>query len=339
MAKIRLSAPKTMDSGGAVVSLTYDGAPLRVELPAMNVPYGLSDGFVKDGVRKGPVKYSVGFSFKGADDNPKIRAALDFFTALDDYVLNANVTNGMSWYKKPVTVEVARDKYDNPMVKYSRDKVTGALKPYPPTFNAAIRQHKGASGRTLDQFQVEMYNPDERDEQGKPMRFPSSMDLGDLLCKGCSVKPIIEFTGIWLVSGKCYATWRLVQARIDSRGDSLSGPCFTEDAPDVSAHVSGGGNKAKSGSGSKAVRPSPSSSAEGEGEGEDNDNESDGEEMIAPTTRVSVPVSAPALPPPAATPAPAAAPAPVFEDDDVVAPPAELPKKIVKKKVVAKPAA
>ena len=206
------------------------------------------------------------------------------------------------------------------MEKYSKDP-EGNIKPYPPTLNASLRQNKGATGKTVGDFQVDFYNPEIRDEKNHPTKFPSNTEVDTLLCKRGKARNILEFAGVWLINGKFNATWRLIQARIDARSEGLTGPAFSDDnTTNTKVKV----NHVQDPT-SKAITTNKY-----EDDGDDNDkyeDDGDAEEIIQPK-------AAPA-PAPASAPAPAPS-APVFEDDDV-SEPVPVPK--VHKMKVKKPAA
>ena len=298
---IEFSAPVALKSGGSVVSIKYKGNPLRIQTPSLKMPYGLSTGYVpKGGTRSGPPKYSVGFSFGGAEDNKAIQELKDFFDAFDDLVVKAGCDNSAKWLKKQsVNIDTARALYTS-VVKYSKEADGVTLKPYPPTFNATIRQTKEASGTdsTLSQFDIDLYNPEVRDAvSGRITKFGSEMELTQLLCKSGYATNIIEPAGVWLIKGNFNVTFRLIQSRIDRLAESLSGPAFKDDSPDIRAHYS-------SHQQSQLAHESP----------EDDD-------VVVP----------------APVPAPAPAPEHAAFEDEAVTEPIPVPKKIIKK-VIAKSA-
>ena len=228
--KITFSAPKALDSGGSVVSITYKGGPLRIQTPSMKIPYNVSTGYVpKGGVAKGDPKYSFSLSFGGAEDNKAIQEFKECIEGLDNKFLESGVENSAKWLKRPnMSLEMVKMLY-SPLLKYSKEP-DGTIKPYPPTTTVCLRQHKGIKGNTLNTFKSEFYDPSARDlETGKITKFDSTMKIEDILCKDGWATNIIEFEGLWLVSGKFNITIKLIQTRVDSLSESISGPGFKED--------------------------------------------------------------------------------------------------------------
>jgi hypothetical protein len=302
--KIAFAAPKALDSGGAVVSITYKGGPLRIQTPSMKIPYHLSTGYVpKGGVQKGDPKYSFSLSFGGAEDNKAIQEFKECIEKLDEKFVESGVENSAKWLKRPnMSTEMVKMMY-TPLMKYSKEP-DGTIKPYPPSLTVCLRQHKGVKGNTLNTFKSEFYDPNVRDpETGKITKFDPTTEIGSILCKEGWSTNIIEFEGLWLVSGKFNVTSKLFQARVDSISESLSGPGFKDDVP-VPQQVKGSAAAAE-----------------------------DTETVIAP---VPVPVAAVQIPVPVPV-------APVFEDEAEATEAAEaieaieaipVPKKIFKRKAV-----
>jgi hypothetical protein len=301
VSKIEFGPVKLLDSGGKTVNLRYEGRNLMLETPSLNVPYGVN---VFD--KQGPPKYSVDLSLRGADDNEQVRALQDFLEAFDERMIDAGVENAGKWFKMNNPNREVIKAFYTPLVKVSRD-AQGNPKPYPPTFKLALRGKKGAqAGPTTGTFETDFYNAGVKDAKGLPTKFAPELALDEVLCKRAQVTAIIQCTGVWFAGGKFGTTWKSVQVRVDSQPDQIRGPAFRSDAPDIRAFVS-------KGLGAKAAAV--------EAEEED-----DAEEVV--------PAPAPAKPV-AKVAAPAPAPAPAAFEEEEVAEPLPVPKKVVKK-VVAK---
>ena len=80
--KLSFGDMKSLDSGGKIVDISYDGRRnLLTQTASMVLPYGLN---VYD--KAGPVSYSVDVSFRGVEENPKIAAFHDMLSAFDSAV-------------------------------------------------------------------------------------------------------------------------------------------------------------------------------------------------------------------------------------------------------------
>jgi hypothetical protein len=283
------------------VNLRYEGRNLMLETPSLNVPYGVN---VFD--KNGPPKYSVDLSLRGADDNDQVRDLQNFLEAFDERMIDAGVENAGKWFKMANPSREVIKAFYTPLVKVSRD-AQGNPKPYPPTFKLALRGKKGAqAGPTAGTFETDFYDPTTLDDKGRPSKFAPDLTVDEVLCKRAQVTGIIQCTGVWFAGGKFGTTWKAVQLRVDSQPEQIRGPAFRSDAPDIRAFVSK----------KLAAAATPAE------EVDDAEEEDDAEEVVAAV-----------LPKKVVKAAPAPAPAATFEEE-AVAEPVPVPKKIVKKAVI-----
>ncbi len=293
VSKIEFTPVKILDNGGKSVNIRYEGRNIMLETPSLNVPYGVN---VFDKTPGAPPKFSVDLSFRGADDNPSIRALQDFLEAFDERMIDAGVENAGKWFKMANPNRDVIKAFYTPVVKISRD-AAGNPKPYPPTVKVSLRKRKDGS------FETDFYNGAERDAAGKITAFSKDTDIQTILPKRSQVTCIIQCTGVWFAGGKFGTTWKAVQMRVDSQPEQIRGPAFRSEAPDISSYVA-----KKSGGSSSNTAAAPSVY--------DDDEEDDGDDVV----EAVMPKAAPAKP------------APTFKEDEVVeAVPVPAAKKIIKK--------
>jgi len=296
VSKIEFTAPKILDNGGKSVNLRYEGRNLMLETPSLNVPYGRN---VFD--KNGPPKYSVDLSLRGADTDEAVGALQTFLEAFDERMIDAGVENAGKWFKMSNPNREVIKAFYTPLVKISRDP-QGNPKPYPPTIKLALRGKKGAQATEASgSFETDFYNAGEKDGKGQIAKFAPDMPLEQVLCKRSQVTAIVQCTGVWFAGGKFGTTWKAVQVRVDSQPEQIRGPAFRSDAPDIRAFVS------------KKL-------AAAAVEEEEEDAEEEEEEVVAAV-----------LPKAVAKPVLKAAPA--FVEEEAVAEPVPMPKKVVKKVV------
>ena len=231
-------------------------------------------------------------------------------------MLDAGVENAGKWFKMTNPNREVIKAFYTPLLKYSRDP-QGNLKPYPPTVKVNLRRKKDATAASASCFETAFYNPAAKDAKGVITAFPGDTPIEAVLGKRSQVTTIIQCTGVWFAGGKFGTTWKAVQMRVDSQPEQIRGPAFKSDAPDIRAFVS------------KAVVAKASGSSAGAGAGyggedEEDDDDAEAEEVVAAVVPPKVAVKAVA--------APAPAPAPAF-DDEAVAEPIPVPKKVIKKTV------
>ena len=152
----------------------------------------------------------------------------------------------------------------------------------------------------LATFEAELYDPATKDEKGRITLFPGTSDVDQVLVKRSQVSAIMQCTGVWFAGGKFGTTWKAVQVRVDSQPEQIRGPAFRNDAPDIRAFVS------------KKL------AAAADEEVEEDDAE---EEVVAAVLPKVKSVAKPA-----------------FEEESV-AEPVPVPRKVVKKVAPAKPVA
>ena len=253
--------------------------------------------------KNGPPKFSVDLSLRGADTDEAVAALQTFLEAFDERMIDAGVENAGKWFKMNNPNREVIKAFYTPLLKYSRDP-QGNLKPYPPTIKLALRGKKGAQATEASgSFETDFYNASEKDAKGQIVKFAPDVPLEQVLCKRSQATAIIQCTGVWFAGGKFGTTWKAVQVRVDSQPEQIRGPAFRSDAPDIRAFVS------------KKL------AAAAEEEVEEDDAEEE-EVVAAVLPKVAKPV----------------AKAAAFEEE-AVAEPVPVPKKVVKKVVAGKPAA
>ena len=210
--KMDYSEPKQLTNGGKAVYLNYDSKQLVVQTPQMSCPFGLN---LYDGGDY--PKYSIDMSFRGMEDNPKLREFHDMISAIDEQMIEDAVKNSMAWFKKrKQSKEVVKALY-SPLVKVSRDKETGEPDgKYPPTFRVKLPYRDG-------NFTFEAF--DDKKEK------IASDDVEKWMGKGCQVRCLIRCTGLWFAGGKFGTTWRAEQVKVNPP-KGLAGYSFVDDSDD-----------------------------------------------------------------------------------------------------------
>jgi hypothetical protein len=307
---------KRLDSGGSQVYMNYNydastRKNLTVQVGTLPVPYGLN---VFD--KAGPIKYSVDISLRGYDDNAKVKQVFDFFTQLDEFMIDQGVANSKQWFKASLTRDVVKAFY-TPTVRWAKD-AEGNIKPYPPTVKLQLRQREG-------KFDVELYDENKNELKG--------VRLEDVLVKGAQVTALIQATSVWFAGSKFGISWKALQIRMDKIPDSIRGYSIQDEDDDGSAVQT-----RRVPTSSYAPAPAPPVSSNKFGPLEDDDE--DEQEEVAPVKAVSKQSVMSAVMPSASAPAPAPAVASFQDDDDEAedVEPVAVPKKatVTKKAIVKK---
>jgi hypothetical protein len=107
-----------------------------------------------------------------------------------------------------------------PILKYSKDKVTGEPDlTKAPTMRVKIPSWEGS-------FKVEVYDDEYQrlfPNQENPLITPM-----ELIQKGTNVLSVIQCGGIWFANGKFGVTWKLVKVLVQKPRGTLSGQCFIQ---------------------------------------------------------------------------------------------------------------
>ena len=226
---IRYSSPKANASGGKSVNIlnkdTKSG--LRLACPLM-LTWGASD-FVDPATGKGNGKYELSLQFPSSeymteDSAEFLKNMIVFETKIKEDAL----INSKDWFGKVHKNAEVVDALYTPMLKYSKDKVSGEPDlSKAPTMRVKIPVWEGV-------WKCEIY-----DEDGN-MLFPSPTNQGspiEFLQKGINVATLIQCGGIWFANGKFGVTWKLIQAVVQKPRASLTGSCFIKLKPSDKAKL------------------------------------------------------------------------------------------------------
>jgi hypothetical protein len=194
-----------MKSGAKSIYINYNGAKVNLQTPILNIPYGVNDNmqFIKkDEARKDEErKYDITVSFKGMDENPKIKQFHDKMKELEQKIIDDAFTNRLVWFKNNYSGN--KDVVSNmftPIVKHDKDKVTGEYaNKYPPTFKAKIPYNS-----LENKFEFDCYDMDNNE-----------INFNDVLSnlKGGKAQFIIQLSGIWFSAGMFGCSWKIVSSK------------------------------------------------------------------------------------------------------------------------------
>ena len=210
--KLKYSELKVMKSGAKSIYINYNGAKVNLQTPILNIPYGVNDNmqFIKkDESRKEEErKYDITLSFKGMDENPKIKLFHDKMKELENKVIDDAFANRLVWFKNNFSGN--KDVVSNmftPIVKHDKDKVTGEYaNKYPPTFKAKIPFNS-----LENKFDFDCYDMDNNETS-----------FHDLLAnlKGGKAQFIIQLSGIWFSAGMFGCSWKIVSGKFQQLNTS-----------------------------------------------------------------------------------------------------------------------
>jgi hypothetical protein len=186
--KVTFSTLRTLDNGGKVVYVSYDGAPLIFQTPEMIAPFGVSK-WDNDKGSNAPPKFTLDLSFKGMDSRDVLKKFYDNLCAMDTKILNGAKENSMTWFKKEQSEIVLRELMTK-IIREPKDQK------YPATFKVTLPKKDGS-------FDFEVYNQDKQ-----------SVSLDSLELKGARVTALIQCLGVWIAGAKFGISWKVVQMKV-----------------------------------------------------------------------------------------------------------------------------
>ena len=154
--KLRYSELRTLPSGAKTVYVNYGSEKLTIQTPVLSLPYGIGEPYdVKEAVKNGtPIadkdkKYDLTVSFRGLEENPKVKCFHDKLKDLENKIIDDAFANRLAWFKDDFDGNKSFvSKLFTPIVKIDKDPNTGKpVGKYPPTFKAKLPYDNRSSSR------------------------------------------------------------------------------------------------------------------------------------------------------------------------------------------------
>jgi hypothetical protein len=211
--KIRYSELRSLSSGAKTVYLNYGAEKLTMQTPVLSIPYGIGVPFVaKEDAKNGNVatenKYDLTLSFRGMDENPKIKTFHDKLKEIENKIVDDAFTNRIAWFKDDFDGNKAFvSKLFSPIIKVDKDKETGkVVGKYPPTFKAKLPFDNKTNNFSFDSY----------DMDNNELDFSGIMNK----LKGAKTQLIVQLTGIWFAGGKYGCSWKIISAKFQLHQNS-----------------------------------------------------------------------------------------------------------------------
>lgn len=216
---IKIAAPRPNKKGGKSIYINYDYEdgrglkPLRIQMPKMKIPFGIS-AFVQD--RKDdntPTEYSTDNLEFSLGERENIIKKLE---EIDNLVFNTALEKSIEYFNQKRTKDVL-EAFFTRTVKYNKDKEGNIINNYPPRIKTKL--YKGEQGK---------YSVDVFDSNKQKVKM-DIYNYDTVLPRGCDAVCLLECAGIWVVSGKFGVTWRPKQMLVYKADNSLDGFAFIPD--------------------------------------------------------------------------------------------------------------
>lgn len=217
--KIKYSEVKVLKSGAKSIYTNYDGGKLMIQTPVLTIPYGINDNakfMDKKGDKPDDKKYDLTLSFRGMDENPKIKIFYDKLREVEDKMIEDAYQNRQLWFKNAFNnnKDVVATMF-TPIVKMDKDRETGQIaNKYPPTFKVKIPYDPVA-----DTFAFDAY-----DMENNEVNFHNILNS----LKGGKCQLIIQLNGIWIGPGLFGTSWKIVSGKFQQ--SNMCKPVFLQDS-------------------------------------------------------------------------------------------------------------
>jgi hypothetical protein len=208
VSKLKYSEMRSLASGAKTVSVFYGSDKLTLQTPVLSIPYGLGEPYkVKEAVKKGlPVsdtdkQYDITVSFRGIDENAKIKVFHDKLKEIENKIVDDAFHNRLAWFKDDFDGNKSFvSKLFSPIIKIDKDPSTGkAVGKYPPTFKAKLPYD----------VKTNSFNFDAYDMENTELSFQEIMSK----IKGAKTQLIVQLTGIWFAGGKYGCSWKVLSGK------------------------------------------------------------------------------------------------------------------------------
>jgi len=211
-----------MKSGAKSVYVNYGVSKINIQTPVLNIPYGVNDNqkWIKDDPKRKDEspKYDITVSFKGMEENPKIKLFHDKLKELEAKIIDDAFSNRLAWFKNNYggNKDTVSNMFSN-IIKHDKDKETGEIaNKYPPTFRAKIPYNP-----LDDKFEFDAYDMDNNE-----INFADYVEN----LKGGKAQFIIQLNGIWFSAGMFGCSWKIVSGRFQ-KSNSMK-PTFVVESDD-----------------------------------------------------------------------------------------------------------
>ena len=197
---VTFSEVKVNAKGGKKIFVSYNGAPILIQLPKMGSPFGVNRSKYGDATNfSGPPKCSV--SFGNMDEHPELKELHDKLTSVENIVKKEAQTNSNAWFKKKKMSMETINEFFKSSIKQSKDKETNEPNgKYPDTFDFKIIEYNG-------QVQTTFFSNDKHPDTKKPVELDSAVFSAHRALKGAQLKVILKLNSVWIVDKKFGCTW------------------------------------------------------------------------------------------------------------------------------------
>lgn len=202
--KLSYGPVKQMGNGPAKsCKLYYKGSRFVIETPWMQSSFGIRQPPTEHRDLNAPPKYSIDLNLRGYEgENPEMKQLYDMLQSVQDQILEDTVTHSKEWLQKPSMSKPVAEALFTSIVKFPKDKATGAISDkYPPSIKAKVPFWEG-------EWKCDAY------KKGEAAKVEG--DLEAEVTGRIHARAIIECGSIWFAGGKYGTTWNIKALEYES---------------------------------------------------------------------------------------------------------------------------
>ena len=186
-----------------------------IQTPEMDIPFD-TGSFYESGPNGG--KWPVKVSFRGMENDKKLRDFHDMLNNMDEYVMKMAKKNSSAWFKKKkMSDEMIQSLYQR-QLKVSIDKDSGEPDgKYPPSFTFKVTKYDGKTNCDCYDKNRNLMNVDDNSKDDY-VNLGSEYDPENhdgVFKSGVKVKGILKCNGIWFTQTGFGVLWNATQIRIN----------------------------------------------------------------------------------------------------------------------------
>jgi len=199
---VEVTGLKKLDNGANVAYVNYNGKPIYITTPELEVPFDSQWWPSSEGDSSG--KWSMKANLRGED----CAHLISLFQTMDKFLKENAMTNSVAWFKKRNLSEDTIDTLYTPMLKEDIDPESGEpTGKYPPSLSFKIVKREGkVNCKVFGEGKKEFNVQNESEEE--------YIKIEDLVKKGSKVKLLLRCNGLWVANGKFGCTWRAEQMKV-----------------------------------------------------------------------------------------------------------------------------
>lgn len=230
LSKVTFSDVKTDNHGRKMVFVNYNGGKLMVQTPKMYVPNGIKRWRKKDATDNKDDSFEMELSFSGQDKNADISGFHDKMEQFDELVKKQIMEHSKEWLGKPkVSMELVENAFYSPTVRVPMDK-EGNVLDYPSRVRAKLDRERTNDDEFTGRFlsYKRPATPVLMFDESKNLLEMNEDNFESIVPKGSQVVSVLELVYLTITT-KVSAKWKLVQARVSSNQQTITGYAMLDD--------------------------------------------------------------------------------------------------------------